>query len=171
MRDERARRRPNYRPGLKLRLADGQVWSLPIPLSQEEAALSQAANPNWNDASYRLLIDAIVNSGDRGELFRAELALAIHLLDWNYSLAPEDFEELLDEQDGSLNRLDLGEILHMLAMAHVGLVVSTPGLSPQGSSTSRRDDFRRLIGQIASRIFGRRVHHEAGAGRSPQNIL
>jgi hypothetical protein len=122
MRDELAHRRPIFCPGIDLRLADGQVWSFPRPAElggEGEATLDQGGSEaTWDDRSYRAIVRAALEAEDEGDLFRAEIALAIHLLHWNYTLDPDDFEDLLDDRGESRRRADLAHALSTIAQAH-----------------------------------------------------
>jgi hypothetical protein len=163
MRDEHARRRPAFRPGLDLRLADGQVWSLPLPgpVDEEEAAFELGGSEaTWDDPSYKAIVRAGLEAEDEGELFRAETALAIHLLHWNYDLDADDFEDLLDDRGEFRRRVDLSNAFHALALAHFRPFALASQSDPVHASNSPRDDFRRAIAHEASRIPGRRNPRE-----------
>jgi hypothetical protein len=88
--DELLSRRSPFRPGRKIRLADGQLWTLPVP------------GPEWSDKAhsnrheYHGLICAIAQADDDAERCLAELAFAILLLDQNYCLTPADYQQLLE---------------------------------------------------------------------------
>jgi hypothetical protein len=157
MRDERARRKPGFHPGIDVRLADGQVWSLPVPIEQLDQDAHGRARTKlaWNDPTYASIIGAVTDAEDPGELFRAELALAIHLLDWNYILDPDDFEELLDDRGDFRQRQELRSTLHTLALAHTRTVNPANGDDPQKDNSLRQDDGRPPISQFVSRILGR----------------
>ncbi len=118
MLEELESRRPEFRPGLPLRMADGQVWSLPIPVEKDGEAGDRTAH--WDDTNYRAILRAIAEAEDSGELFRAELALAVHWLQWNYALAEDDLDELLEDRDQGLARFILSEALRTLTSAHFG---------------------------------------------------
>jgi hypothetical protein len=160
MRDERANRRPKFCPGIDLRLADGQVWSFPQPaepMGEGEVALDQGdSEATWDNRTYRAIVRAALEAEDEGDLFRAEIALAIHLLHWNYILDPDDFEDLLDPHGESRRRADLTHALSTLALAHFRPF----GLSAKSESCQvslpGQDGFRRMIGHKAARFFGPR---------------
>ena len=163
MRDEHARRRPTFCPGLDLRLADGQVWSLPLPgpVVEEEAALEQGGlEAIWDNPSYTAIVRAGLEAEDQGELFRAKTALAIHLLHWNYDLDADDFEDLLDDRGEFRRRVDLSNAFRALALAHFRPFALALQNSAAHVSNPPRDDFRRVIGHEASRIPGRRNPRE-----------
>jgi hypothetical protein len=88
MMDERALRGPNFVGGTRIRLADGQAWSLPDHLSDRE------------DDEHEGLLRAIGEAEDEPERLRGELALAILLLARNYRLTPADYAELLTYAPG-----------------------------------------------------------------------
>jgi hypothetical protein len=154
MRDEQARRRPSFLPGLGLRLADGQVWSLPIPADAEgDPAVSSMA---WDDPGYQAILRALVDAQEEGERFRAELALAIHLLSWNYNVDRETLGVLFDDQEGERVGVDIARSLSELACAHlgVGTVSGRVQADPRSILDDLRDEIRRLV-QVASRSLGR----------------
>jgi len=165
MRDERSCRRPKFCPGIDLRLADGQVWSLPRPaepMGEGEATLDLArSEATWDDRSYRAIVRAALEAEDEGDLFRAELALAIYLLHWNYTLDPDDFEDLLDDHGESRRRADLSHAFSALAQAHFRPLALSARSDPDRASYPGQDDLRRVIGHEASPIFRRRVPREA----------
>jgi hypothetical protein len=154
---ERTRRRPRFRPGIGLRLADGQVWTFPMPGEPigEAGPGPGDREATWNSRGYREILRAALDAEDEGESFRAELALAIHLLDWNYALDPDDFEELLDDVGDDRRRSDLSAALHTLALAHSGGIAPLAGAGRHPAPPSRRHELRLLIGRAGSRIVGR----------------
>jgi hypothetical protein len=163
MRDEHARRRTTFCPGLDLRLADGQVWSLPLPgpIDEGGAALEQGGSEaTWENPSYKAIVRSAIEAEDAGELFRAKMALAIHLLHWNYDLDADDFEDLLDDHGEVRRRADLSHAFHALALAHFNPFPSATQSNAGRVSNPSRDDFRRVIGHEASRIPGRRNPRE-----------
>ncbi len=154
MHDERARRRPSFQPGLSLRLADGQFWSLPIPADAPgEPAVSPRA---WDDPDYRAILQALREAEDPGERFRAELALAIRLLSWNYDVDRDDLGALFD--DGRVGRIgvDLSRSLSQLARAHLGFetVEGRVEIAPGSIFGRLRVGIARIV-QLASRSLGR----------------
>jgi hypothetical protein len=166
MRDEHARRRPTFRPGLDLRLADGQVWSLPLPGPAgegETAAERGGSGATWDDPRYRAIVRAGLEAEDEGDQFRAEMSLAIHLLHWNYNLDADDFEDLLDDHGEIRRRNDLSHAFHALGLAHFSpFALPARGTPGRASNPSRGDFLRflRAIGREASRILGRRGPRE-----------
>jgi hypothetical protein len=174
MRDERARRRPKFCSGIDLQLADGQVWSLPVPgepIGEVEATGGDGGSKvTWEDRRYGSIIRAIVEAEDEGDLFRAELALAIHLLNWNYALDPDDFEDILDDHGEGRRRADLSNALNRLAMAHLRPFALPADCQPDRVSNPGQDDFRRVLGHQVSPILGRRVPPEGRLGR-PDRLI
>jgi hypothetical protein len=82
MADESTLRRPIFREGIWIRMADGQAWLFPRPLAP-------GLDPEY-DATVRGLHEA----EDHDEALRFELALGILLLARNYDLSPRDYEEI-----------------------------------------------------------------------------
>jgi hypothetical protein len=109
----------------------------------------------WDSQRYREILRAALGAEDEGELFRAEMALAIYLLDWNYALDPDDFDELLDDRGDDRRRSDLSAALRTLALAHTRGIVSPAGDGRHPAPSSRRHELRLLIGRAGSRIVGR----------------
>lgn len=91
--------------GVAIRLADGRHWVLEV-LHEE--------NLDRQRELFELL-DGIDQAEDCSEQRRAELALAIHLLDLNYSLSPFQMRKLLefDSEDPELPTVQ--KALHKLA--------------------------------------------------------
>jgi hypothetical protein len=88
MTHEPSARRPGFREGLKVRLADGELWSLPI--------LERDAD----DPEYVGLLRAMAEAEDREEWLLAGLALTIMLLSRNYDLPAEELSDLLSFPSG-----------------------------------------------------------------------
>lgn len=126
MRQERDLRRPRFRGGFALRLVDGQVWSLPTPDEPVDATVMPGAS--WRGPDYRALLSALAEAGDESELFLAELALAIHLITWNYEVDGPDLVDIFDDRDGDRARAELSLALHALATAHLRSAAGRPGL-------------------------------------------
>lgn len=120
MRDEMALRRPEFRPGISIRLADGQFWTFPAPSSPERAGEGGASGPGHSqpDSEYDDLIGGVLEAEDEVERLRAELALAIHLLGKNYDLEPADYGRVLEFPPGSPALTALQCDFHALAVAH-----------------------------------------------------
>lgn len=98
----------DFRPGVSVHLADGQVWMLPEP--------AFAVDPCH---VYRALLTSLITAEDRFELLRAELALGIYLIITNYDLPPLSLGALLDfsQDDPELTRLHA--VLHAVALDHL----------------------------------------------------
>ncbi len=88
--DELLSRRSLFRHGRQIRLADGQAWTFPAPLTELE----------WNaapfGAEYPGLIRAIMEAENASDQYLAELSFTIFLLGHNYCLSSTDYERLLD---------------------------------------------------------------------------
>ncbi len=87
--DELTCRRTSFRPGTPIRLADGQMWTLPAPPHKSEWKAVPFA------AEYTGIVQAILESEDISERRLGELAFTIFLLGHNYCLTPTDYERLL----------------------------------------------------------------------------
>jgi hypothetical protein len=156
MRDEQARRRSSFQPGLGLRLADGQIWSLPIPANAPgDPAVSSRV---WDNPGYRAILQALGDAEDQGERFRAELALAIHLLSWNYEVDRDDLAALFDDAEVERFGVDIAGSLSELARAHLGVetVDGRIEVARRSFLDPLKDRIRRLI-HVASRRLSRRA--------------
>jgi hypothetical protein len=93
--DEPSVRTPWFVDGPRVRLADGQEWSLPL------------REPYGDDLEYDSLLALVTGSEDHAETLRAELALSIFLLTRNYELSPEALDSILRfaSDDPDLNAL------------------------------------------------------------------
>jgi hypothetical protein len=80
-------RRPGFRIGTWIRLADDQEWSFPDPPAPGV------------DVQYDALKEALFEAENRDEVLQIELAISILLLSRNYDLKPADFERILDFGD------------------------------------------------------------------------
>ena len=140
----------------------GRCLGRPNPWAMRGRRLDQGGSEaTWDDRSYQAIVRAALEAEDEGELFRAEIALAIHLLHWNYTLSPDDLEDLLDDHGESRRRADLSHALSTLAQAHFRPLALSATSDPGQVSQPRRDDLRRVIGHTASQIFRWRVPREA----------
>jgi hypothetical protein len=122
MRDPVTCRRPEFRPGTALRLADGQTWILPAPLALEGDSLDSTLP----------LVAAIAQADSRADLLRAELALGINLIAANYDLPPLILGALLDFPAGDPALAEFQTDLHQIAMDH--LRAYRPALDPIASA-------------------------------------
>jgi hypothetical protein len=113
MLDEPARRHPGFRDGTAVRLADGQEWVFPDPLPLTEAG---TLGPDYSEILKAL---AEVQGEEPDEILRAELALGICLLSHNYTLASDDFLEVLGRKPGEPALRSVYDGLHAVAQAHL----------------------------------------------------
>ncbi len=113
MRQEKTCRRPGFRPGRSIRLADGQFWTFPAPV---EGGRTDDPGPV---PAYRALLRACLEAEDEPEQRRAELALGIALLDCNYVLDSSDFSSLLEFPAGDPNAFSVQEGLACVAVEHL----------------------------------------------------
>jgi len=122
MLDERSLRRPSFQDGAWVRLADGNLWSFPLPGSVCENRGASA------DAGQTLpgLVAAVCESEDRAELRRMELALAIHLLGRNYQLGPSEYQHLLDFPPDSPMLGAVQEAFHAVFLDHAACLPPRP---------------------------------------------
>jgi hypothetical protein len=108
---EHLNRRSTFRDGVKIRLADGQFWTLPAPLKASERASF--------GTEYRGLIKAIAEAEDSSEQRLAELAFAIFLLSSNYHPSSLDYEFLLGFAPGSPESTAAQLAFHHVAQEHL----------------------------------------------------
>ncbi len=105
--DEKARRRLTFVEGTKIRLADGQYWSLP-------GRWSECLDPEY-DATFA----AVFEAEDNSERLLAELALTILLLSRNYELTPEQFQEILSFPPNAPTLAEMQRAVHEMVLADV----------------------------------------------------
>lgn len=156
MTTEELLRRPDYRRGVMIRLADGQLWSFPTPMPKMMAAPDghlehEKSNPVESDLLDLLL--AIREAEDRAEALRAELALAIHLLQCNYDLGADDYRRLLDFEPGNPELTRVQQAFHEVARLHF------EHIWPRTEVRTNRRRFGNLIHSIRcirDRLRGRR---------------
>lgn len=97
MLDERALRRPDFRGGVPVRLADGQEWTLPHPLvlfteDDQEGEIRE----EWNlGPEYAALVAASQTADDGVEVIKTELALFKYLIRLNYDVDQAQLREIL----------------------------------------------------------------------------
>jgi hypothetical protein len=110
--DEQARRRPDFRGGVPVTLADGQEWYLPRPRKLFVADDSEAGfRLRWDlGDEYGRLFEAARSIATFEDMVRAEFALAKYLLRLNYDLDAAALGRLLvfdyaDDPDPALERL------------------------------------------------------------------
>jgi hypothetical protein len=102
MLDETALRRPVFREGPKVRLADGQEWTFPrpwlrlYPVRGDDGATNVGGGPGYGPG-YDDLVDQLIDSAPNDTTGRLALqfAMATHLLEINYQLSDRDLCRLL----------------------------------------------------------------------------
>jgi len=77
-------RRPTFRDGTRIRMADDQEWSFPDP------------PPPGTDVQFDALVAARREAEDCAAVLQIELAIAILLLSRNYNLKPADYWRIFD---------------------------------------------------------------------------
>jgi hypothetical protein len=150
MLDEESLRRPDFLPGIPVRMADGQIWSLPktpdrYPWMADGGApgrIDAASGVGSLDAEdeaeeggglgqvYTATVAAVLDAEDETERLRAELALAIALLARNYDLGPADYQELLDSESGSPVTVAMQRAFHTVALEHARSLSPHAGAEP-----------------------------------------
>ena len=110
-------RRPSFRDGVRIRLADGEMWVFPAPPKPVESKSVLFGT------EYMGLIQAIMEAEERSEQCLAELAFAIYLLKCNYSLTSADFEYLLGFSPESSESADSQVAFHLIAQEHLHAVL------------------------------------------------
>ena len=122
---------------MSIELADGQSWVFPVATDESEPA----GNPLTRDPEVLDLLDAIREAEDRAEMLRAELALAIHLLDRNYLLDARELLSLLDFDPVGPSQTAAQRAFHELAQRAFRLVHATrrerPAAWPRGGVLAR----------------------------------
>jgi hypothetical protein len=113
MLNEVSRRRPDFRPGPSIRLADGWDWTIPAP-PRVTAPEAEGFGPD-----YAATVAALESAEDRTERLRAELALAIYLLSRNYDLTPDDLYALLGFPPDDPALAAMQAAFHRIAREHL----------------------------------------------------
>lgn len=118
MLDEKHFRRPDFRRGDPIRLADGGTWMFAPPpgYSAVDDAGTDADRP---DPGYVAALEAVACAEDDAERLRAELGLAIDLLARNYDLRPEEYQRLLIFTPGGEALAEVQRAFHQLASDHL----------------------------------------------------
>jgi hypothetical protein len=116
--EEALSRRSGFREGTKIRLADGQMWTMPAPPGPSEWPTSPF------DAAYTDLMRAIEDTQTRHERSLAELTFAIFLLGHNYCLSPDAYERLLGFSPGSHELTEWQSAVRSLTQQHLQSLVS-----------------------------------------------
>jgi hypothetical protein len=143
---ERLSRRPSFRDGVKIRLADDQLWTFPAPPKPSE---SQAA-PFGTE--YTSIIQAIMEVGDSSEQCLGELALAIYLLGYNYCLSPLDYECLLGFTSESPESTVAQLAFHRIAQEHIHSFLDASGVFWD------RTEVARTTGRLSRLVAWLRFH-------------
>lgn len=112
--DEIALRKPGFREGLRVRLADGQEWALPPLLFESFPEVDATGTVVLRDSvptygpEHDRDLDVLLSVGDvdPDEHFRASTVLAANLLRSNYELTSGDLRSLLVwRSDGSTTEM------------------------------------------------------------------
>jgi hypothetical protein len=124
MLDERALRRPGFREGPKVALADGQEWTFPrpwlrlYPIRGDDGTITVGGGSGYG-LTYEDLVDRLVESDldDTTGRLALQFAMATHLLMLNYQITDRDLRRLLaidladpacEERWGQINQVLLG---------------------------------------------------------------
>ena len=122
MRDEQAARRADFVEGASVRLADGQIWTLP-------ERLAEAPDPD-----YDAILNAVFETENATDRLRAELALTIFLLGRNYHLTPDDFQAILGFGPDDPNLAETQRAIHAWAVEQVrSLHAPNPAIEPSSA--------------------------------------
>ncbi len=97
---EQSARRPAFKEGTRIVLADGQAWSLPGRWSDRD------------DPEFDAILRAVFEAEDVADRLRHELALTILLLSRNYQLGPGDYQALLGFPPGAAALATMQRTLH-----------------------------------------------------------
>lgn len=115
--DERARRRSDFLGGVPVRMADGQEWILPkprvrfAPSDDGFAVVLAGAGDAFNAVSsaYYAALDRPMDDERNIHIIRAELDLAMALIQRNYDVTPQEMAGVLqfsyDETDEEAYRI------------------------------------------------------------------
>jgi hypothetical protein len=117
--DEFLCRRPGFRAGREITLADGQAWTFPAP--QSEAVSTECEV----DTEYVGLVRIVWEAENPHERYLAELVLAIYLIELNYHLTPAELESLFTYPPGSPELAESQRAFDALARDH--LLALQPG--------------------------------------------
>jgi hypothetical protein len=144
-------RRPEFRAGMLIPLADGQPWVFPLPGGDVEPADGGAVD----DPEVRALLEVIRDAEDRADRHRAELALAIHLLGCNYALTPDQRRRVLEFGPGDPGEEEARRAFRVLAV-RVAERVAPRAAEPSAGRPS--------MAGILARLAGRAPRHRRGVG-------
>ena len=128
--DELRSRRRAFRPGRQIRLADGQFWTFP-------RAESDLRTEDEGRAEYRGLLGVLLEAETDSDRRMAELALAIHLLEINYQLHPENLAYLLTFPDSSTELADSQREFAELAREHIQADMEARGYVPTAGPSAQ----------------------------------
>jgi hypothetical protein len=116
--DETALRRPEFAPGVPVRLGDGQTWEMRRPRIRwyaqrktgkaRSVATSHELGPESDDI-FGVFFDDTVSAD--WDFPSARFELAIRLLEGNYSLTDEHYRELLWYEPGNPESKDMWDAI------------------------------------------------------------
>jgi hypothetical protein len=139
--DEFLCRRPDFRAGREISLADGQAWTFPAPQSEAVSAECEV------DTEYVGLVRIVWEAENSHERHLAELALALYLIELNYHLTRAELESLFTYPPGSPELAESQRAFDALARDH--LLASQPGATlsplPSGPAAARPSLCDRLL--------------------------
>lgn len=145
-------RRPEFLPGMSIRLGDGRAWIFPAPPGDGRGDRGLDAERVGLGPDYPALVAAVSEAEDPPERLRAELALAIALLAHNYDLGPVEFQDLLRFPTGSPELAEVQQAFHELAREHVRALRGRDMLAPR--AWDRAEDRRRTWKPVGLRLWG-----------------
>jgi hypothetical protein len=118
MLNEFAKRRPDFRGGLPILLADDRPWAMPGPRETSPGEVG--------DDRRARLVRMVAESENRADRLLGEMALAIHLLAVNYDLRPDDYRQLLevDRADPRFERMI--DDFHAIYLRHAEALEPVP---------------------------------------------
>lgn len=122
MTSEETHRRTRFLRGVPLLLADGRLWFVPSPATEQTSEGPEGGHileALAADPIYRELLRAVSEAEDRPERLRSELALIIHLLEFNYALDIAGAQQILEFEPNSPALLRAQRAFHELACDHV----------------------------------------------------
>lgn len=150
MLNEFALRRPDFRGGLPILLADDRPWALPGPRETVPGGTA--------DERTTRLVRWVAEAQSQADQLLGEMALAIHLLALNYNLGPNDYRQLLevDRTDSRFTRMI--DDFHAIYLRHA------EALAPRTTVEVRAPIGRRIVSMftrpgrvLASARSGRRA--------------